>query len=74
MHSSMRVVACAHPRGLGFGLFIVREIARAHGGNINVSSDAKGTTFVVHLPRRVPGMAGSETATAQGTTAGVPAA
>jgi len=65
MHSSMRVVACAHPRGLGFGLFIVREIARAHGGNINVSSDAKGTT---------PGMAGSETATAQGTTAGVPAA
>src|SRR5438552_6012003 len=64
----------AHPRGLGLGLFIVREIARAHGGGIDVSSDAKGTTFVVHLPRRAPGMPGGETATAQRTAAGVPAA
>jgi signal transduction histidine kinase len=64
----------AHPRGLGLGLFIVREIARAHGGSIDVSSDAKGTAFVVHLPRRAPGMPGGETATSQRTTAGVPAA
>ncbi len=64
----------AHPRGLGLGLFIVREIARAHGGNIEVTSDAKGTAFVVHLPRRVPGMAAGEITTAPRTTAGVPAA
>src|SRR5438093_936149 len=63
----------AHPRGLGLGLFIVREIARAHGGSIDVGSDAKGTTFVVHLPRRAPGMPGGDTATAQRRTAGVPA-
>src|SRR5437870_8258846 len=63
----------AHPRGLGLGLFIVREIARAHGGSIDVSSDAKGTTFVVHLPHRAPGMPGRETTTARQTTAGVPA-
>ncbi|HYY51352.1 MAG TPA: CHASE3 domain-containing protein [Myxococcales bacterium] len=61
-----------HPRGLGLGLFIVREIARAHGGSIDVDSDADGTQFVVHLPRRAPGTAGA--AAAQGTTAGVPAA
>jgi signal transduction histidine kinase len=39
--------------GLGLGLFIVREIARAHGGDITVrSSQAEGTTFEVSLPRR----------------------
>ena len=38
--------------GLGLGLFICREIALAHGGTVHVeSSDAKGTTFVVLLPR-----------------------
>jgi signal transduction histidine kinase len=36
---------------LGLGLFIVREIARAHGGDVQVrSSPAEGTTFVVSLP------------------------
>jgi len=40
-------------RGLGLGLFIVQEIARAHGGTVEVSSSVgDGTTFVVHLPRR----------------------
>ena len=40
-------------RGLGLGLFIVKEIARAHGGTVQVSSTADhGTTFVVRLPRR----------------------
>jgi signal transduction histidine kinase len=39
--------------GLGLGLFIAREIARAHGGDITVrSSEAEGTTFEVVLPRR----------------------
>lgn len=36
---------------LGLGLFIVREIARGHGGNIGVTSDAeRGTVFSVMLP------------------------
>jgi PAS domain S-box-containing protein len=44
------------PEGLGLGLFIVREIVRAHGGTVHVtSSEAAGTTFTLHLPRRPPG-------------------
>ncbi|MFL5319142.1 MAG: ATP-binding protein [Myxococcaceae bacterium] len=39
-------------QGLGLGLYIVREIARAHGGDVSVTSDAAtGTTFTVDLPR-----------------------
>jgi signal transduction histidine kinase len=38
--------------GLGLGLFIVREIVRAHGGTVEAgSSEAEGTTFSVRLPR-----------------------
>ncbi len=38
--------------GLGLGLFIAREIVRAHGGDIVVqSSPEEGTTFEVLLPR-----------------------
>lgn len=37
--------------GLGLGLFIVREIARAHGGEVDVQSDDGETTFAVRLPR-----------------------
>jgi signal transduction histidine kinase/PAS domain-containing protein len=37
---------------LGLGLYIVREIVRAHGGEVAVSSDrATGTCFTVRLPR-----------------------
>jgi signal transduction histidine kinase len=37
---------------VGLGLFIVREIVAAHGGQVEVaSSDAGGTTFTVRLPR-----------------------
>jgi signal transduction histidine kinase len=40
------------PRGLGLGLYIVRQIVTAHGGTVTVdSSAALGTTFVVRLPR-----------------------
>jgi signal transduction histidine kinase len=38
---------------LGLGLYIAERIADAHGGRIEVeSSEARGTTFTVHLPRR----------------------
>ncbi|HZH02652.1 MAG TPA: HAMP domain-containing sensor histidine kinase, partial [Myxococcaceae bacterium] len=37
---------------LGLGLYIVREIVRAHGGRITLDSSAEGgTTFIVELPR-----------------------
>ena len=38
--------------GIGLGLYICREIARAHGGEIGVSSSARrGTRFTVRFPR-----------------------
>jgi signal transduction histidine kinase len=37
--------------GLGLGLFIVREIAKAHGGDVEARSDAGETAFAVRLPR-----------------------
>jgi signal transduction histidine kinase len=36
---------------LGLGLYVVREIAKAHGGSIEVTSDASGTRFELRLPR-----------------------
>ena len=38
--------------GLGLGLYIVREVARAHGGEVDVRSDKGKTVFAVRLPRR----------------------
>jgi signal transduction histidine kinase len=35
---------------LGLGLFIVREVARAHGGNVDVHVDEGKTDFIVTLP------------------------
>jgi signal transduction histidine kinase len=38
--------------GLGLGLFIVRKVVDAHGGQVRVDSSAEhGTTFTVVLPR-----------------------
>ena len=41
--------------GLGLGLYIVREVARAHGGEVYVRSDKAETVFAVRLPRRNEG-------------------
>ncbi|WP_242342422.1 response regulator [Anaeromyxobacter terrae] len=42
--------------GTGLGLFIVRELVRAHGGSVAVTSEAgRGTTFFVTLPARAGG-------------------
>jgi signal transduction histidine kinase len=38
--------------GLGLGLFIVREIAKAHGGDVEARCDGDQTTFGVRLPRQ----------------------
>jgi signal transduction histidine kinase len=42
-------------KGTGLGLFIVRSIARKHGGRVFAQSDGagKGTTVTFELPRRV---------------------
>jgi len=37
--------------GFGLGLFIVKSIVDAHGGNIELKSDlGKGSSFCVSLP------------------------
>jgi signal transduction histidine kinase len=38
-------------RGLGLGLYIVREVAKAHGGTVLVESGRGSTIFRVELPR-----------------------
>jgi signal transduction histidine kinase len=45
----------SHIRGTGLGLYLAREIARLHGGDIVVRSQAdRGTTFIVTLPLARP--------------------
>jgi len=36
--------------GLGLGLYIVSEIAKAHGGTIDVASEAGETVFTFRAP------------------------
>ena len=40
------------PGSIGLGLYIAREIARSHGGRIDVTStEEAGTAFTMRLPR-----------------------
>jgi signal transduction histidine kinase len=39
----------SYEKGLGLGLFIVAEIAKSHGGDIDVMSDAASTTFIFSM-------------------------
>jgi signal transduction histidine kinase len=46
-----RAVQGQQIQGLGLGLYIVRQIIRAHGGTISLLSElGEGSTFVVRLP------------------------
>ena len=44
--------ADSYKAGLGLGLYIVREIAQAHGGEVDLRSEASETVFTVRLPRQ----------------------
>jgi PAS domain S-box-containing protein len=47
-----RAVSATHYGGLGLGLYRVRRIVEAHGGEVTVASvPGHGATFRVHLPR-----------------------
>jgi signal transduction histidine kinase len=41
----------ATSRSVGLGLYIVRQVAHAHGGEVEVHSKAGHTLFTVRLPR-----------------------
>ncbi len=40
--------------GMGLGLYITKEIAVAHGGSVELTSDEEQTTFWVRIPRTPP--------------------
>jgi two-component system, LuxR family, sensor kinase FixL len=56
-----RAVPSHHFGGLGLGLYIVRQIAEAHGGEVEVeSAPGSGAVFTVDLPLEPPAGRGEE--------------
>jgi signal transduction histidine kinase len=47
-----RGTGSCNPQGLGLGLYIASEIARAHGGMLTVSSSPEETRFIFQMPLR----------------------
>ena len=45
-----RASAQPHQQGLGLGLYIAAEIARAHGGALDVTSSPSETRFTLRMP------------------------
>jgi signal transduction histidine kinase len=48
-----RGTRATNPQGLGLGLYIANEIARAHGGMLTASSSAAETRFTFQMPLRL---------------------
>ncbi len=47
-----RAASYLRTSGFGLGLYVIRQIAEAHGGSVRLNSaPAKGSTFLVELPR-----------------------
>jgi two-component system sensor histidine kinase/response regulator len=47
-------------RGLGLGLYIVEQIASAHGGSVSVRREDRQVCFIVQLPRQPNGSWGDD--------------
>lgn len=56
---------------LGLGLYVVRQIALAHGGSVEVSSDKEATEFRMRLPR-MPGVHASAGQASAGQASALP--
>jgi sigma-B regulation protein RsbU (phosphoserine phosphatase) len=54
-HPFVRGAVRPSRNGLGLGLFIASEIARAHGGTIDVLSEGEETRFTFSMPVEQPG-------------------
>ncbi len=51
LRRGLAVGAQTNSKGLGLGLYIVREITRAHGGEVELQSEKGETVFLIRLPR-----------------------